>query len=196
MADVSIDHIKELRERTQASLADCRQALEETGGNIDEAMKELRAKGASVAEKRGDREAAAGRVEAYVHGEGSIGVLVEVRSETDFVARSPEFQELAHELALHVAASAPRYVREEEIPDEVKDEERELIKKQFQDAGKPEDVMAKIVEGKLAARAKELCLLEQPFVKDPDKTVQDVLDEAMAKFGEKVTVTRFARFEV
>lgn len=196
MAEVSIDQIKELRAKTQASFADCREALEETGGDIEEAAKRLRVKGAAIAEKRGDRETAAGVIEAYIHSNGRIGVLVDLRAETDFVARSDEFKKLAHELALHVAASNPRYVAPDDIPDDVRDEEKRLVAQQFAGSGKPPEVLEKITQGKLEALAKEICLLTQPFVKDPDKTVQEVLDEAVAKFGEKVVVERFERFEI
>lgn len=193
-SNISLDLIKELRARTQASFADCRTALEEAGGDLDEAAKRLRIRGAAIAEKRGAREAGAGTIEAYVHGNGKIGVLVELRTETDFVARSEEFKRLAHDLALHVAAANPQYRSPEEIPDAVRAEEKRLIEQQFAGSGKPPQVIEKIVAGKIEALAKDICLLSQPFVKNPDATVQDVLDEAVARFGERVTVARFSRF--
>lgn len=188
--------IKALRERTQASFADCRTALEETRGDVEEAAKRLRIRGAAIAEKRGDRETNAGIIEAYVHTNSKIGVLVDLRSETDFVARSDEFKKLAHDLALHVAAARPRYLSAEDIPEEVREEEKRLIAQQFAGSGKPPQVLEKIVEGKLQALSKEICLLEQPFVKDPDKTVQNLLEEAVAKFGEKIQIAGFSRREI
>lgn len=196
MAEVSIELIKELRNRTQASFADCKAALEETGGDLEEAAKRLRVRGAAIAEKRGDREAGAGIIEAYIHGNGKIGVLLDLRTETDFVARSPEFKALAHDIAMHVAAASPRYLTAEEIPEDVRAEEKRLIEQQFAGSGKPPQVVEKIVEGKLNSLAKDICLLSQPFVKDPGKTIQNIVDEAVAKFGEKVAVKRFERFQI
>jgi elongation factor Ts len=196
MAGVSLDLIKKLRERTQASFADCRAVLEETGGDLEEAVKLLRVRGAAIAEKRAAREAKAGIIEAYVHGNAQIGVLVDLRAETDFVARSPQFRALAHDLALHIAAANPRYLKPEDIPEDVRTEERRLIEQQFAASGKPPQVLEKIIEGKLAALAKEICLLEQPFVKDPDRTVRNILEEAVAKFGEKIEVARFTRYQI
>ena len=193
---VPIELIKELRARTQASFADCRQALEETEGDLEEAAKRLRVRGAVIAEKRSGRDTDAGIVEAYIHSNSRVGVLVDLHAETDFVARSGEFKALAHDLALHIAAANPRYVSPDDIPEEARVEERRLITQQFQDSGKPPQVLEKIIEGKITAMAKEVCLLAQPFVKDSDKTVQDVLDEAVAKFGEKVIVKRFVRYQI
>ena len=194
--DVSVQQIKELREMTQASFADCKNVLEETDGDIEEAAKQLRVRGAAIAEKRGGREANAGVIDAYIHVNGTIGVLVDLRSETDFVANTEEFKALAHDIALHVAASAPRYVSPEDIPEEVTQEEKRLITQQFADSGKPPEIIEKIVTGKLKSMAQEIALLSQAFVKDPDKTIQDVVDEAVAKFGEKIYVKRFERFEI
>lgn len=196
MTTVTLDLIKELRARTQASFADCRTALEEAGGDLDEAAKRLRLRGAAIAEKRGDRDAGAGIIDTYVHGNGKIGVLLELRTETDFVARSEEFKRLAHDLALHIAAANPQYRTPEEIPEAVRVEEARLIEQQFMESGKPPQVIEKIVAGKIDALAKDICLLSQPFVKDPAKTVQDILDEAVAKFGEKITVRRFVRYQI
>ena len=196
MADVTLEMIKELRERTQASLADVKKVLEETEGDIEEAAKQLRVRGAAIAQKRGDRAANAGTVDAYIHSNGKVGVLIDLRSETDFVANTDEFKALAHDLALHIAAAAPRYVAPEDIPDEVVAEEKRLISEQYADSGKPADIIEKIVDGKVRSLGEEIALLPQTFVKNPDKTIQDVLDEAVAKFGEKITVARFERFVV
>jgi len=196
MSGITIDLIKQLRDRTQASFADCKNVLEETNGDLEEAAKQLRVRGAAIAEKRGDREANAGIVDAYIHSNGKLGVLLDLRTETDFVAKTEEFRALAHDIALHIAAAAPRYIRADEIPDTDREDEKRLIMQQFAESGKPANVVEKIVEGKLASLAKDICLLEQAFVKDQGKTVQNVLDEAVAKFGEKVTVARFARMQV
>lgn len=196
MADVTLDQIKELRDMTQASFADVKKVLEETGGDVEEAAKQLRVRGAAIAEKRGDREANAGIIEAYVHGNGKIGVLLDLRTETDFVANTDEFKALAHDIALHIAASSPRYVSPDEIPKEVQEEEKRLITQQFADSGKPAEIIEKIVEGKLRSLAEEITLLPQAFVKDTDKTIQDILDEAVARFGEKVTINGFSRMQI
>ena len=196
MSSISLDQIKELRERTQASFADCKVVLEETGGDIEEAVKRLRVRGADIAEKREGHEANAGVIDAYIHSNGKIGVLVDLRTETDFVAKTEEFKALAHDVALHIAAANPRYLKPEDIPEEVREEEKRLIAQQFADSGKPPEIVGKIVEGKLQSMAKDICLLPQPFVKDPDKTVQNVIDEAVAKFGEKIEIAHFARLEI
>lgn len=196
MADVTLDQIKELRDRTQASFSDVKKVLEETGGDIDEAAKQLRVRGAAIAEKRGDRDANAGVIEAYIHGNGKIGVLLDLRTETDFVANTDDFKALAHDIALHIAASAPRYVSPDEIPEDVKVEEKRLITQQFADSGKPAEIIERIVEGKLKSLAEEITLLPQSFVKNPDKTIQDILDEAVSRFGEKITIKAFTRMEI
>lgn len=191
---VSVELIKQLRDRTQASFADCKAVLEETNGDLEEAAKKLRIRGAAIAEKRGDRTAASGIIEAYVHSNAKIGVLLELSAETDFVSRSPDFKAVAHDIALHIAAANPKYVSADEIPQDVKDEEKRLIEEQFKGSGKTPKIIEKIVSGKIETMAKDLCLLSQAFVKDPTKTVQDVLNEAVAKFGEKITVGKFVRF--
>ena len=196
MADITIEMIKELRDKTQASLSDVKKVLEETDGDIEEAAKQLRVRGAAIAEKRGDRAANAGVVDAYIHSNGKVGVLIDLRTETDFVANTDEFKALAHDLALHIAASSPRYVSPDDIPEEVRAEEKRLITEQYADSGKPAEIVEKIVDGKIRSLGEEISLLPQTFVKNPDKTIQDVLDEAVAKFGEKISVARFTRFEV
>lgn len=196
MTNITIEMIKELRDKTQASLSDVKKVLEETDGDIEEAAKQLRVRGAAIAEKRGDRAANAGVVDAYIHSNGKVGVLLDLRTETDFVANTDEFKALAHDLALHIAAAGPRYVRPDDIPEEVVAEEKRLITEQYADSGKPAEIIEKIVDGKVRSLGEEIALLPQAFVKNPDKTIQDVLDEAVAKFGEKITVARFTRFEV
>ena len=196
MAEVTLAMIKELRDMTQASFADCKKILEEVDGDVEEAAKQLRVRGAAIAEKRGDRAANAGVIDAYVHANGKIGVLLDLRTETDFVANTDEFKALAHDIALHIAAAAPRYVSAEDIPEDVIEEEKRLITQQYADSGKPADIVAKIVDGKVRSLGEEIALLPQTFVKDPDKTIQTILDEAVAKFGEKITVNGFTRMEI
>ena len=190
---MSIDSVKELRLRTQASLRDCQKALDEAGGDLEKAVKLLRARGQSIAEQKAGRVASAGTVAAYVHGNGVLGVLVELRCETDFVARSEQFKALAHDLALHIAAAAPRYKTKEDIPQEVIEEEKQIIVQEFEKSGKPAHIIDKIAEGKISALAKEIVLLEQPFVKNPDQTVTELIAEAVGKFGEKIEIGHFAR---
>lgn len=196
MPDVSIDLIKQLRERTQASFADCKTALEETGGDLEEAVKRLRVRGSAIAEKRGEREVGAGIIEAYVHGNSQVGVLVDLRSETDFVARSEDFKNLAHDIALQIAASNPKYIDRGDIPQEAVDDEKRLVLQQYADSKKPKEIVEKIAEGKILAMAKENSLLLQPFIKDQGKTVADLINEAVAKFGEKIRVARFTRYQI
>lgn len=196
MAEITLDQIKELRDRTQASFADCKAILEETAGDVEEAAKQLRVRGAAIAEKRGDRDANAGVIESYIHANGKIGVLLDLRTETDFVANTDEFKALAHDIALHIAAAAPRYVSVEDIPKEVRDEEERLISQQFEDSGKPAEIIEKIIAGKLNSLAEEIALMPQAFVKNPDKTIQNIIDEAVVKFGEKITVNGFSRMQI
>lgn len=193
---MSIDLVKQLREKTQASLADCRKALEEAGGDIEEAAKLLRTRGQAIAAQKAGREAAQGTIAAYVHGNGAIAVLVEVRCETDFVARSPQFQEFAHNIALHIAASNPKYLAKDNIPQEIVDDEKRLIIQEFSKSGKSAQVIEKIAEGKISALAREIALLEQPFVKNPDQTIAETIAEAIGKFGEKIEIGQFVRFAI
>jgi elongation factor Ts len=188
--------VKDLREKTGAGMMDCKKALSETGGNFEKAVDYLRQKGLATAAKRAGRIASEGRVGSYVHAGGKIGVIVEVNCETDFVAKTDDFQAFAKDIAMHIAASSPLYIRRENVPPEVLAKEREIYGAQALEAGKPEKIVEKIVEGKLEKFYSEVCLLEQPFVKDPDLTVQDLLNGLIGKLGEKVEIRRFSRFQV
>jgi len=195
MANITAAMVKELREKTGAGMMDCKKALTETNGDMEKAIDYLREKGLAAASKKAGRIAAEGLVEAYIHMGGRIGVLVEVNCETDFVAKTDEFKELARDIAMHIAASRPEYVRREDIPEEVLEHERKLYRQIALNEGKPEKIIDKIVEGKIDRFIKEVCLLEQPFVKDPDITVGELITSKIAKIGENITVRRFARFE-
>jgi len=193
MTGYSVEILKDLRAKTNASLADCKKVLEETHGDVEKSEKLLKTRGLAVAEKKLGRTAREGDIASYIHSNGKIGVLVELYCETDFVARAPEFKQLAHDLALHIAASAPKYVSRQDIPNEILEEEKRIISQDFAKSGKPQQIIDKIVSGKLTALEAEITLLGQPFVKDPDRTVQQVITEAIAKFGEKIAVGRFTR---
>lgn len=194
MAEVSAAAVKELREKTGAGMMDCKKALNETAGDMEKAIDWLRQKGLSAAAKKAGRAATEGAVASYIHGNGKIGVLVEVNCETDFVARNDAFQDLVRDIAMHVAAAAPLYVRREEVDPSVLERELDVYRGQLKEQGKPEKIWEKILEGKREKFYSEICLLEQAFVKDPDKTVQQLVNEAVAKIGENITVRRFARF--
>ncbi len=190
------DDIKELRARTQAGMLDCKNALEACNGNMDEAAKWLREKGMAAAAKKEGRIAAEGVVDAYIHLGGKIGVLVELNCETDFVAKSDTFKELAHNIALQIAASKPLFVSKEEVDAESIENERKIYKTQALNEGKPEQVAEKIVEGRINKYFKEVCLLEQEYFRDPTKTIRDIVNEAILVTGEKITVRRFTRYEM
>jgi len=192
---ISASLVKELREATGAGMMDCKNALVETNGNVDEAVKYLREKGIAKAAKKMDRLASEGIIASYIHG-GRIGVIVEINSETDFVAKNEEFQEFGRDIAMQVAASNPKYVKREEVPQEAIEAEKEILKNQALNEGKPEKIIEKMVEGRINKFYKEVCLLEQPFIKDPDKTVDDLLKEKISKIGENLSIRRFSRFEV
>lgn len=194
MAEVTAAAVKELREKTGAGMMDCKKALTETGGDMEQAVDWLRKKGLSAAAKKAGRAATEGLVGSYIHGNGKIGVLVEVNCETDFVARNDDFQQLVRDVAMHIAASAPLYVRREEVEPSVLERELEVYRGQLREQGKPEKIWDKILEGRKEKYFKEICLLEQPFVKNPDLTVQDMINEAVAKIGENIGIRRFARF--
>jgi elongation factor Ts len=189
---MSNDLIKEIRELTGAGILDVKEALEQSNGDKEQALDYLRKKGAVKLSKKADRVAKEGIVESYIHGGGRVGVLVEINCETDFVARTDDFKNLAKELALHVAASNPLYVSITDVPPEVIEKEKEIYKEQAQ--GKPDDVVEKMLEGKIAKFYEEVCLLEQPYVKDQDKKVKELISDAVSKMGENVQVRRFARF--
>jgi elongation factor Ts len=196
MAEISLELIKQLRERTAAGFMDCKKALEEAQGDIEKAIDILRKKGLAIATKRAAKETLEGVVAAYIHSNRKIGVLVEVNCETDFVARTSEFQEFAHNLAMQIAATNPVAVSREQVPPEILEREKKIYEEQLIEAGKPENIIPKIVEGKLEKFYKENVLLEQPFIKNPDLTIQDLLNELMAKTGEKIVIKRFCRFQV
>lgn len=193
---ISASLVKELRERTGAGMMDCKKALTETGGDLEKAADYLREKGLAAAAKKAGRIAAEGLVEAYIHGAGRIGVLVEVNCETDFVAKTDEFKAFARDIAMQIAASKPEYVRREEVPAEVVAKEREILRAQALNEGKPEKIVDKMVEGRIEKYFKEVCLLEQPFIKDPDITVGQLLTEKIAKIGENINIRRFTRYEL
>lgn len=189
---ISVEDIKRLRESTGVGLTDAKKALEETKGDFDKALENMRIKGIAKAEKKSERAASAGMVHSYVHG-GKIGVLVELNCETDFVAKTEEFKTLANDLALHIAASNPLWVSREDVDSEVLEKEKELFKKEVTEQGKPADMADKIVEGKLEKFLTETCLLEQAFVKNPDQTVGELVKESVAKLGENIVIRRFSR---
>ncbi|HHU31987.1 MAG: translation elongation factor Ts [Zhaonellaceae bacterium] len=193
---ISASQVKELRQLTGAGMMDCKKALTETNGNMEKAIEYLREKGLAAAAKRSGRIATEGLVESYIHGGGRIGVLIEVNCETDFVAKTDEFKELVKDLAMQVAASNPLYVSREEVTQEVIDKEKSILRAQALNEGKPEKIVEKMVEGRIEKFYKEVCLLEQPFIKDPDKSVKDLVTEKIAKIGENIQVRRFARFEL
>ncbi len=188
--------VKKLRDLTGAGMMDCKRALEEANGDLDKAVEILRKKGLAQAARRAGRAAGEGIIESYIHAGGRIGVLVELNCETDFVARTEEFHSLAHDIAMQVAASSPQYVSKEEVPEAVLAKEREILLAQAENTGKPAAVLEKLVAGRLEKFYQEVCLLEQPFIRDPKKTVKDLVLEHVAKLGENITVRRFARFAV
>ena len=196
MAKVDIELIKELRKRTAAGFSDCKKALEEADGDIEKAIDILRKKGLAIAAKRASKTASEGVVAAYIHSNKKIGVLVEINCETDFVARTDEFQQFAHDIAMQIAATNPICIRREEMPQEIIEKEKKLYEEELKEAGKPEHIIPKIVEGKLEKFYKENVLLEQEFIKNPDITIQDLLNELIAKTGEKIVIKRFCRFQI
>jgi elongation factor Ts len=194
--DISAQMVKELRQQTGAGMMDCKKALTEANGDLERATEILREKGLSSAAKKAGRVAAEGMVEAYIHGAGRIGVLVEVNSETDFVAKNEGFRAFVHDIAMHIAAAGPRYLNREEVPVDVVEHEKEILRTQTLNEGKPENIVDKIVEGRIDKFFKDICLLEQPFVKDPDKTIEQLVKEQIAHIGENISIRRFARFVV
>lgn len=193
---VTADMVKELRTATGAGVLECKKALEAAGGDFDKAATALREKGLAAAAKKASREAKEGLVGSYVHMGSKVAALVEVNCETDFVARTEAFQELAKDLAMQVVAARPLYVRREEIPAEVLEEERAIYRSQTADSGKPEQIIERIVDGKLDKYYQEVCLLEQPFIKDGSYSVGELVTQSIAKLGENIVVRRFARIEV
>jgi len=194
--EITTAMVKELREATGAGVLDCRKALEATGGDFEAAVAYLREKGLAEAARKVDRTAREGLIEAYVHHGSRVGVILELNCETDFVARTEEFRKLAHELALHIAFANPRYLSRDQVPQEVIEEERRIYRNQALEEGKPESVVDRIVQGKLEKFFQSVCLLEQAFVKDEDRTVEQILKEHTALLGENIVVRRFVRYEL
>ena len=200
MAEVTAEMVKELRERTQAGMMDCKKALVASNGDMDAAVEYLREKGLAAANKKSGRIAAEGAVDSYIHMGGKIGVLVEINCETDFVGKTDTFKSLCHDVAMHIAAAAPEYVSKEEIPAEKLEEERRIAREQVmndeKNSKKPAQIIEKIVDGRIEKYCKEICLLDQPFVKNPDITIAQLLQETTLSTGEKVSIRRFVRYQL
>jgi elongation factor Ts len=196
LADVSAAQIKLLRERTGAGMMDCKKALTECNSDMEKACDFLREKGLAAAAKKEGRVAAEGTVESYIHGGGRIGVLLEVNCETDFVARGDEFKVLVRDLGLHIAAANPQYLNKEDVPADVLQHEKDILRAQALNEGKPEKIIEKMVDGRIEKFYKEVCLMDQPFVKDPDKSVRDLVLDKTAKIGERIVIRRFTRYEL
>lgn len=194
--EVTATMIKDLRERTGAGMSDCKKALTEVSGDLDKAIDYLRAKGLAKAAKKAGREATEGMVYSYIHGNGRIGVLLEVNCETDFVARNEDFVAFTRDVAMQIAAMAPQFVRKDEVSADAVAHEREVLLAKAKESGKPEPVIAKMVDGQIAKWLNEICLLDQPFVKDNDKTIETLQKELIAKIGENIRIRRFVRFEL
>lgn len=194
--DITAQQVKELRDRTGIGMMECKEALLECGGDIEKAIEILRKKGHARAQEKADRQAADGAVGSYIHANDRLGVLIEVNCETDFVARNDEFKELVKNLAMQVAASNPNYISSEDVPAEIIEREKEIIKAQIQDAKKPPQIIEQIVEGKLKKFFEEVCLLDQPYIRDDKIKVRDLVNSHIAKFGENIKIRRFARFEI
>jgi len=193
---IKASDVKALRDQTGAGMMDCKKALVETGGDFDKAVEYLREKGAATAEKKSGRIAAEGIVSSYIHGNGRIGVLLEVNIETDFAAKNEDFQQFAKDIAMQVAAMKPKYVNREEVPADIVEKEKAILRAQALNEGKPEKVVEKIIEGRIDKFFKQICLEEQPFIKDSDKTVQELTTELIAKIGENIKIRRFTRYEM
>jgi elongation factor Ts len=193
---VSASAVKELREKTGAGMLDCKKALDETDGNIEKAIEFLREKGLAAAAKKGGRIATEGVVESYIHAGGRIGVLVEINCETDFVGKTEQFREFARDIAMQIAAANPRYVRREEVATEELEKEKEILRAQALNEGKPEKIVDKMVEGRINKYYEEFCLMEQNFIKDPDKTIDTLLKEKISTIGENISIRRFVRYEL
>lgn len=196
MAEISAAQVKDLRQRTGAGMMDCKKALIECSCDMDKAIDYLREKGLAAAAKKEGRIAAEGIVESYIHGGGRIGVLVEVNCETDFVTRGDEFRQFAKDIAMQIAAAKPLYVNKEDVPDDVVEHEKQILRAQALNEGKPEKIVDRMVEGRVEKFYKEVCLLEQPFIKDPDISINDLVMQKTAKIGEKIAIRRFARYEL
>jgi elongation factor Ts len=196
MADISAALVKELREKTGAGIMDCKEALGQADGDMEKAVEFLRKKGLATAQKRAGRSASEGVIESYIHMGGKIGVMVEVNCETDFVAKNSDFQEFARNIAMHIAATSPAGIVPEDVPADVVAKERDIYRAQALEMGKPEAVVDKIVQGKLDKFIKDSCLLNQAYVKNPEMSISDYLNEMIGKTGEKITIRRFARYQL
>ncbi|MGD9238915.1 MAG: translation elongation factor Ts [Desulfobacterales bacterium] len=196
MAEIKAAMVKQLREKTGAGMMDCKKALLEVKGDMDKALEFLRKKGLATAQKRAGRAMTEGMIQSYIHMTGKLGVMVEVNCETDFVAKNEDFQEFAKNIAMHIAASNPLGIKPEDISEEIVENEKDIYRAQAQDMGKPENILDKIVEGKLKKFYQENCLLNQPFVRDPDISVADLMNELIAKIGENITIKRFVRYQI
>lgn len=196
MADISTDLIKELRNQTQAGMMDCKKALVETNGDVEKAVEYLRKKGLASADKKMGREASEGIVASYIHNNKKLGVLIELKTVTDFVAKNEDFENLAKELCMQIAAAAPMYINIEDVPQDFIEKEKEIYREQMKDSGKPENVMEKIIDGKIQKYYSEICLLEQEYIKDPKVKIKDLIKEKIATYGENIEVAKFSRFQI
>ena len=196
MAEIKAEMVKQLREKTGAGMMDCKKALLEVKGDMDKALEFLRKKGLATAQKRAGRAMTEGTVQSYIHMTGKLGVLVEVNCETDFVAKNEDFKEFSKNIAMHIAASNPLGIKPEDIPEEIVENEKDIYRAQARDMGKPDNILDKIVDGKLKKFYQENCLLDQPFVRDPDISVADLMNELIAKIGENITIKRFVRYQI
>jgi elongation factor Ts len=193
---VTIDQIKQLREETGLSISEVKKALEQSDGNFEKAKEVLRILGKTLLGKKSSRETKSGLIETYVHPNAKTGVMLDIRCETDFVAKNPEFKNLAHEICLQIAAMKPLFIKEEDIPEEFLDGETKIYKEQIKDSGKPEKIVAQILEGKLKKYKDEVSLMSQPWIKDDTKTIKNLIEDAVAKIGENIEIKRFARYEI
>jgi len=196
MATISAAMVKQLREQTGAGIMDCKEALSECSGDVSKAVDFLRKKGLATAAKRAGRATTEGTIESYIHMDSKLGVLVEINCETDFVAKNDDFKEFSKNIAMHITATNPVSIRPEDVPKETIDKEKEIYREQVLEMGKPEKIVDKIVEGKLKKYFKENCLMNQAYVRDPDITIEDLLNEIVAKIGENIAIKRFARFKI
>jgi len=194
--EISAEAVKKLREKTGVGLMDCKEALKQSNGDMEKAVDFLREKGLAKLQKRMGRTASEGTIASYIHTGGKVGVMVEVNSETDFVANTKEFQEFAKDVAMQITASNPLYVKREDVPQDVIDKEKDIYRKQALESGKPEKIIDKIAEGKLEKFYQEICLVEQSYIKNPDLTIKELLEELVVKMGEKIIVNRFVRFQL
>ena len=196
MGTINAVMVKQLREKSGAGIMDCKEALTECDGDMDKSIEYLRKKGLATAQKRAGRSTSEGVVQAYIHLGGKIGVMVEVNCETDFVAKTDDFQEFSRNIAMHIAATSPVGINQEDVPQEIVDRELDIYRAQAREMGKPEKMIDKIAEGKLSKFYKDSCLMNQPYVRDPNMTITDYLNEVIAKTGEKISIKRFARFQI